>query len=210
VRPQGRGRKLRRGFHELGRDRFAVASALVGAIVVGGLVDTPAAHAAITGSQLTTPGNPSFFIADQDASAQTFAISGTTSGGNAAADKVNIRCYYASTFATVASNVALQSNGSFSVPSADLNAILNTTCRPSAAERTTWISDLFTSTDAKAHSVDPLWDNGQHFYGASGDSSQIGRRELRPAAPASSRASRARRSRPQSARSRRRSAPWAR
>jgi hypothetical protein len=36
-----------------------------------------------------------------------------------------------------------------------------------------WITDLFTSTDGKAHTVDLLWDNGQHFYGASGDSSQI-------------------------------------
>src|SRR5205085_6759709 len=36
-----------------------------------------------------------------------------------------------------------------------------------------WITDVFTSPDGKAHAVDLLWDNGQHFYGASGDSSQV-------------------------------------
>lgn len=111
------------------RIRFAAASALVAAVAVGGLLDTPTAHAAITGSQITTPANPAFFIADEDAATQTFAISGTASGGSPSTDKVDIRCYYASTYAPVASNVALQSNRSFSVAGADLNAILNTTCR---------------------------------------------------------------------------------
>jgi hypothetical protein len=36
-----------------------------------------------------------------------------------------------------------------------------------------WITDVFMTTDGKAHAVDLLWDNGQHFYGASGDSSQV-------------------------------------
>jgi hypothetical protein len=97
--------------------------------MVGGLVDTQAAHAAITGSRITTPANPSFFIADEDASTQTFAISGTASGGSPATDKVDIRCYYASTFTAVATSVALHADRSFSVPSADLNKILDTTCR---------------------------------------------------------------------------------
>lgn len=111
------------------RLRNAAAAALAVAAVVGGLVDTPTARAAITSSQITTPANPSFFIADEDASTQTFAISGTTSGGSTATDKVDIRCYFAGTYTTVASNVTLQSNHSFSVPKADLNPLLATTCR---------------------------------------------------------------------------------
>jgi PASTA domain/Divergent InlB B-repeat domain len=35
------------------------------------------------------------------------------------------------------------------------------------------ITDSFASTDGKAHSLDLLWDNSQHFWGASGDSTQV-------------------------------------
>jgi hypothetical protein len=111
------------------RIRPAATAALAAVVLVCGLVDTPAAHAAITGSHITTPASPSFFIADEDASTQTFAISGTASGGSPASDKVDIRCYYASTSTTVASGVALHTDRSFSVPSADLNKLLDTTCR---------------------------------------------------------------------------------
>jgi len=113
----------------MGPARIRLATALAGVLAVGGLVVTPSAHAAITGSRITTPANPSFFIADEDASAQTFAISGTTSGGTPASEKVDVRCYFGSTYTTVASNVTLQSNRSFSVPKADLNPLLDTTCR---------------------------------------------------------------------------------
>ena len=51
---------------------------------------TPAAHAAITGSQITTPSNPSFFVADEDAGTQTFAIAGTTTGGNPATRSLRV------------------------------------------------------------------------------------------------------------------------
>lgn len=104
------------------------ASALVAALVVGGLVDSRPAHAAITGSQITTPSSPSFYVADEDASTQTFAISGTTSGG-AAADKVDVRCFYAGKSVLVAKNVALGSGGSFSVPTANLDKLVGLTCR---------------------------------------------------------------------------------
>ncbi len=90
------------------RLRLAAAAVLGGALLVGGLVDTPAASAAITSSQITTPSNPSFFIADEDASSQTFAISGTTTGGNAG-DKVDVRCYFAGTSVKVKGNVPLGS-----------------------------------------------------------------------------------------------------
>ena len=105
------------------------AAALAGALAVGGLVVTPTAQAAITGSQITTPTDPSFLVADETAATQTFAISGTTSGGNPATDKVDVRCYYDGTSALVAKNVALGANRSFSVPAADLTKILDLTCR---------------------------------------------------------------------------------
>ena len=103
-------------------------AAFAAALVVGGAVGTPAAGAAITASQITGPSNPSFFIADEDANSQTFAISGTTTGGNAG-DKVDVRCYYGGTSVKVKGNVALNSSGSFSVPAADLNRILELTCQ---------------------------------------------------------------------------------
>jgi hypothetical protein len=108
--------------------RLAVTMVLAGTLVFGGLVAGPAAHAAITASQITTPSNPSFFIADEDASSQTFAISGTTTGG-ATGDLVDINCYFADTRVSVKKNVAVGSGGSFSVPSASLDSALDLTCR---------------------------------------------------------------------------------
>lgn len=102
---------------------------LAAAVVFGGLVVTPAARAAITGSRITTPTDPSFLVADQTATTQTFAISGTTTGGKPSTDKVDVRCYYHGTSALVAKNVALSSDGSFSVPTAGLDKILDLTCR---------------------------------------------------------------------------------
>jgi Divergent InlB B-repeat domain len=123
------------------RSRGAGA-ALVGALVLAGLVVTPAARAAITASQITTPSNPSFFIADEDASSQPFAISGTTTGGNPNTEKVDLRCYFAGTSVKVKGNVSLSSNGSFSVPAADLNTLLDLTCQLKAVPASTNPSDL--------------------------------------------------------------------
>ncbi len=126
----------------MARIRLAAAFALAGALTIGGLVMTPAAHAAITGSQITTPSDPSFFIADEDASTQTFAISGTTTGGTPATDQVDVRCYRGGTSASVASNVALNSDGSFSLPSANLNNVHDRTCRLRAVPAGTSPSDV--------------------------------------------------------------------
>ena len=111
------------------RIRRAAGAALLGALVLGGLVVAPAASAAITGSHITTPADPSFFVADEDAATQTFAISGTTTGGNPASDMVDVRCYYGGTSVRVVHNVALNADGSFSVPAANLNGSLDLTCR---------------------------------------------------------------------------------
>jgi hypothetical protein len=105
-----------------------LVATVAAALVLGGLVVTPTADAAITASQITTPSNPSFFIADEDASSQTFAVSGTTTGA-AGGDKVDLRCYFGATSVKVKGNVPLNSDGSFSVPAADLNKLLDLTCQ---------------------------------------------------------------------------------
>ncbi|HEY4235998.1 MAG TPA: PASTA domain-containing protein [Gaiellaceae bacterium] len=119
-----------------------VGAALATTIALGCLVVTPAVHAAITASQITSPANPSFFIADEDASSQTFAISGTTTGGSPSSDKVDIRCYFAGTSVKVKGNVPLNSNGSFSVAAADLNKLLELTCQLRAVPAGTSPADL--------------------------------------------------------------------
>jgi hypothetical protein len=121
--------------------RFVAATTFAGALVVGGLVDTPAAGAAISASQITTPSNPSFFIADEDASSQTFAIAGTTSGGTAG-NLVDVRCYFGETSVKVKGNVPLSSNGSFSVAAADLNKLHELTCQLRAVPAGTKPADL--------------------------------------------------------------------
>jgi hypothetical protein len=124
------------------RIRAAAATALAGALVVGGLAAAPAAPAAITASQITTPSNPAFFVADEDAGSQTFAISGTTTGGNPADNLVDVRCYFGGTSVRVAHNVPVKSDGSFSFPTADLNKLLELTCRLAAVPAGKNPSDL--------------------------------------------------------------------
>jgi hypothetical protein len=119
---------------------LATATALAGALILGGLVVTPTAHAAITASQITTPSNPSFFIADEDAGSQTFAVSGTTTGGTSA--DIDLRCYFGGSSVKVKGNVPLNSNGSFSVPAADLNQLLDLTCQLKAVPAGKNPSDL--------------------------------------------------------------------
>jgi PASTA domain/Divergent InlB B-repeat domain len=109
--------------------RVTAAAALASALVVGGLVVTPTASAAVTGSQIATPSDPSFFVADESASTQTFAIAGTTTGGNPATNLVDVNCYFGTTHVTVAKNVSLKADGSFSIQKADLNKPLDLTCR---------------------------------------------------------------------------------
>jgi Divergent InlB B-repeat domain len=122
--------------------RFVAATIFAGALVIGGLVDTPAADAAISASQITTPSNPSFFIADEDASSQTFAIAGTTSGGNPASNLVDVRCYFGETSVKVKGNVPLNSNGAFSVAAADFNKLHELTCQLRAVPAGTKPADL--------------------------------------------------------------------
>lgn len=123
------------------RTTLTAGAALACALLVGGLVFAPSARGAITGSQITTPTDPSFFVADEVAPAQTFAISGSTSGGDPASDKVAVRCYFGASSVRVKGNVPLDSDGSFSVPAADLNTILDQTCHLRAVPAGTTPSD---------------------------------------------------------------------
>ena len=127
---------------QVARIMRAAGAALIAALVCGGLVATPAAHAAITGSRITTPTDPSFFVADQTTAAPTFAISGTTSGGHPATDKVDVRCFYAAKSVLVANNVAIAGDGSFSVPAAPLDKVIDLTCRLRAVPAGTSPSNL--------------------------------------------------------------------
>jgi hypothetical protein len=121
--------------------RATTAAALAGALMVGGLVVTPAA-AAIAGSRITTPADPSFFIADENAGTQTFAIAGTTTGGNPASNRVDINCYSDGSSVTIAKSVSLKPDGSFSLPKASLNNPLDLTCRLRAVPAGTNPSNL--------------------------------------------------------------------
>ena len=122
--------------------RVAAGAALASAFVFGGLVAQPtAARAAITGSQITTPSDPSFFVADEDAATQSFAIAGTTSGGNPT-DAVAIRCYFGTKSVKLAGPVPLNSDGSFAVLLANLNDVLDLTCRLRAVPSGTSPADL--------------------------------------------------------------------
>ncbi len=126
----------------IARVRLAAATALAGALVIGGLAAAPAAPAAITASQITTPSNPAFFVADEDGSSQTFTISGTTTGGSPANNLVDLRCYFGETSVKVKGNVPLNPNGSFSVAAADLDKILDLTCRLRAVPAGTMPADV--------------------------------------------------------------------
>jgi hypothetical protein len=112
------------------------------AVLFGGLMIAPGARAAITGSNITTPADPSFYVADYDAPTQTFAVAGTTSGGDPSVDRVDIRCYYGTTYRTLAANVLLNLDGSFSLPTANLGTLPDRVCRLRAVPATTSPADL--------------------------------------------------------------------
>jgi hypothetical protein len=121
--------------------RLAAAAALAGVVVVGGLVVTPAAHAAITGSTITAPTSPTFFLPDNAASL-AFTVSGTTTGSTAG-DEVDIRCYFDATdYQTAASNVPVTASGSFSTTTASLGLLEDSLCQLRAVPAGSTPSDL--------------------------------------------------------------------
>jgi hypothetical protein len=102
---------------------------VVGAVLVGSLVATPTADAAITASSIKAPADLTFLVDNQDKATQTFHIAGKTTGGSPASDKIDVRCYYGTQSALVAGNVSLKSDGSFSVSADRVNAKVYTPCR---------------------------------------------------------------------------------
>lgn len=128
----------------LARLRLVVATAFAGALVVGGLAATPAAHATITATSITTPSNPTYFIADNAASPENFTVSGTATGATSG-DAVDINCYFDTSdltqVATVAHNVPV-TNGSFSVTTANLGVLEDGLCELRAVPAGTTPSSL--------------------------------------------------------------------
>lgn len=128
----------------LARIRFAVATAFAGALVVGGLAATPAAHATITATSITTPSNPTYFIADNSGPTQTFTVSGTATGATSG-DMVDINCYFSTSDlsmpAQVATNVPV-TNGAFSVSNANLGVAEDGLCELRAVPAGTTPSSL--------------------------------------------------------------------
>ena len=93
-----------------------------------GLALVPSAQASITRSHVTRPKDPRYLVYNQ-ASPNTFAVKGTTSGGNPATDTVDLLCFHGTTYESVDSVVPLGGDGSFSVPAADLSKIQFKLCR---------------------------------------------------------------------------------
>src|SRR5262245_2658530 len=94
------------------RGRVATISATVSVIAV--LVAVPSAQASVTASHITTPTDVTYVMYNNDSS-NTFAISGTTTGGTTG-DHVDLVCYAGDRTDNVASNVAVNANGSFTAP----------------------------------------------------------------------------------------------
>ncbi len=136
------------------------------------LAVAPAAGAAITSSQITTPASPTFAINDEEAPS-TIAVSGTTSGGNPATDKVDLDCFYGPgpEDLTLAKEVPLSSEGDFSVPAAKLASIEDQVCRLRAVPASTIPADLSpfsgpviaTGERAKTAKIETGPNNGQPY-----------------------------------------------
>jgi hypothetical protein len=112
--------------------------------LLAGLALAPSASAAITGSQITSPGDPAFAIYNQD-NPNTIAVSGTTTGGSPGTDQVDIRCYHGTTSDLLQGGVSTTDqgggNGSFSVSDADLQNIEESVCRLAAVPAGTTPAD---------------------------------------------------------------------
>jgi hypothetical protein len=104
--------------------RFAL---LMSIVTAGVLCVAPSAGAAVTGSQLTVPAEPTFSIFDDEVpSSQTQVVSGTTVGG-VEGEKVDLRCYFTSTSSLlVDANVSLGAGGTIS---ATINSPASQACR---------------------------------------------------------------------------------
>lgn len=83
------------------------------ACLMAALVAVPSAQAAVTASNITTPKDLTYFVYNAD-NPNTFAVTGTSNGTTG--DNVDVDCYDGDAITPVASNVAVNANGSFSAP----------------------------------------------------------------------------------------------
>ncbi|HEY1285305.1 MAG TPA: hypothetical protein VGF04_04395 [Solirubrobacterales bacterium] len=95
--------------------RLATVAGLTAAVA---LWIAPQAGATITSSQITSPSDLTYSIYDLD-NPDTIAVSGTTNSDNPSTDQVDLDCFHGGTWSTLANQVPLESDGSFSLPDAD-------------------------------------------------------------------------------------------
>jgi hypothetical protein len=90
----------------------------------------PQAGATITSTQITSPADPTYSIRDDD-NPNTMAVSGTTDSTDPGTDTVDLDCFYGSgpDSSQLSADVTLQSDGSFSVPGANLENVEGKVCR---------------------------------------------------------------------------------
>jgi hypothetical protein len=102
---------------------------LAGAVAALALA-TPAS-AAITTTQITTPGTSPVYSTYNYDTPNTIAVAGTTDSTAPATDKVDLLCFYGNPaqHATLQAGVSLAAGGSFSVPAANLGGIASRECR---------------------------------------------------------------------------------
>src|SRR4051812_38354902 len=107
--------------------RRRAATIVAGGCLAAMLIVVPSAQAAITLATVTAPTDATYLIFNHD-NPNTFAISGTSNGTTG--DHVDLVCTSGDKRVVVASNVAVNANGSFSVPAADVQkAVLYRICR---------------------------------------------------------------------------------
>lgn len=106
------------------------------AAVIGALVLVVPASASVTTTNISTPaGHVVYQMYNDSAATNTFAIAGKTDSNAVATDHVDLLCYYGGVypyphrFYTLATNVPLASNGTFSVPAANIGPIEDSECQ---------------------------------------------------------------------------------
>jgi hypothetical protein len=100
---------------EMNRIRGRAAAIFAGACLAAILVAVPSAQAAVTLSSITTPYDATYLIYNYD-HPNTFAVSGTSDGTTG--DHVNVNCHDGDNIYTVAANVPVNANGTFSTSTA--------------------------------------------------------------------------------------------
>jgi hypothetical protein len=122
------------------RARGRFNAIVVAACVAATLIAVPSAQAAVSQSQVTVPAGVQYLLYTSD-TPNTISIAGTSNGTTG--DNVDLVCYAGDRSGVLASNVAVGSGGSFSVPAAGLApALLYRVCNLRAVPAGTTPGDL--------------------------------------------------------------------